>query len=427
MKNTIRKKSLFRFTALIMTSIMALSLVACGRSFSSGSHREVSWEPVATLNLALREGTYADVIEKSLEEFEEETHILCNVKKLGEDDLHTGVEKDAENDVGQFDLCMVDGSWMAEYTEEGVLLNLSDYGYELDDDIIEATKTICYHEGKLYLAPYYGNVTILLYNKRLASAAGYPGGRIESLDDLYDICKYSEEHRNIGFLYRGDTPNNIVVDFLPFLLSYGGWVVDENNFPTVDTPEFHQAMEYYLKLINTGKAESKENLILAIVNQAGAMGVGWPGWYTPERNGQADYAAITGKVSADSEAYNANVYGIWTLGVTSNSAHKEEAVQLLSYLMDPDVQKATVEYGGVPCRYSSLRDPAVLEKFPQYKPVCDALEGGVYRPIMSEWTDFYTILGTEMKAIMKGDKTVDAGLSDAQRELEDMLYNPSDD
>ncbi len=417
MSNSGSKKFLNRkFMALFLSAALVLPTASCGKS--EEGHREVEWEPEATLTLALREGTYADVIEESLIDFEEQTHILCEVQKLGEDELHSGVAEDAANETGAYDLCMVDGSWMAEYTAKDVLLNLSEYGYALDEDIIPATTKVCYHNGDVYLAPYYGNVTILLYNIRLAQAAGYEKGEIGSLDDMMKICEYAHQHRNIGFIYRGDTENNIVVDFLPVLLSFGGWVVDENNAPTVDTPEFRAAMEYYLQLIATGKAESKDNLILAILNQAAAMGVGWPGWYTPERNGQAEYAAITGKVHADSVSYNANVYGIWTIGVTGNSKNKEAAVQLLTYLMNPEVQKKTVPSGGVPCRYSSLRDPGILQEFPQYEPVCKALESGVYRPIMENWSEFYTILGTHMRGILSCEVSVEDGLKAAQAELE---------
>lgn len=405
---------------VIIISMMLLLTSSCAFYGNKDERREVDWIPKGKLTLALRSGTYADVVKKSVVGFEEETHIYCEIIELDEDELHSNIINDHENEQGRYDICMVDGSWMEEYTSQGVLLNLSKYGYELDDDIIEATKPICYHNNYVFLAPYYGNVTILLYNKRLAAAAGFENGEIESLEDMMAICQYSKQHRNLGFLYRGDTANNIVVDFLPILLSYGGWVVDKHNNPTVDTEEFHEAMEFYLKLIDTGKAETKDNLILAIANQAAAMGVGWPGWYTPERNGQADYAAITGKVNSNSKAYNANVYGIWTLGVTKNSTQKENAVKLLEYLMDPEVQKETVKYGGVPCRYSSLKDPEVLEEFPQYESVCEALEGGVYRPIISNWTEFYTILGEEMDNIIKGKKDIDTGLKDAQRRLEEM-------
>ena len=151
------------------------------------------------------------------------------------------------------------------------------------------------------------------------------------------------------------------------------------------------------------------------------MGIGWPGWYVPTNDSAADYCAITGAAAEGDETYNANVYGVWTLGITANSTHKETTLKLLQYLMDPDVQLSTVEKGGVPCRYSSLQNEEVLAKYPQYKVVCKALEGGVYRPVIEQWTDFYTILGTEMSNIINGTKTVDQGLDDAQSQLEALM------
>ena len=410
-----RKRVLRTVTGLLLTAVLVL-VSACG---SSGKRENK--EHLPTMTLALRSGIYSDVIIDCLPKFEEEHGIFCEVLELSEDDLHSMVYEDAGNEIGTYDLCMVDGSWMAQYTAGGVLANLSDLGYELDDDIIPATREVCYHDGSIYLAPYYGNVTVLLYNKVLLEEAGYTGDQIESLDDIYEICAKTKAAKNEGFMYRGDTPNNIVVDFLPILLSFGGWVVDENDHPTVNTPEFHEAMEFYLKLISTGKAAAKEDLIMAVANRAAVMGIGWPGWYTPTNDSSADYVALTGKKTDESPAYNANVYGIWTIGIPANSTRKELAGELLAYLMDPEVQKSTVKNGGVPCRYSSLRNEEVLAEFPQYRAICDALEGGVYRPIMEKWSDFYTILGSEMGEIISQNQSVDEGLSKAQSELEEML------
>ena len=68
------------------------------------------------------------------------------------------------------------------------------------------------------------------------------------------------------------------------------------------------------------------------------MGIAWPGWYTPTADSAADYIALSGKATDDAQAYNANVYGIWCLGIPSNSQNKELAAELLTYLMDPEVQ-----------------------------------------------------------------------------------------
>ena len=356
-------RRLFKVLFLSFCVFSLLSLTACSADTGYKS-KTVPDRDTTFLTLALRSGIYADVIKKCLPAFEEKYNVLCEVEELSEDGLHSGVFEDTGQPKGKYDLCMVDGSWMAEYTEAGTLAELSALGYSLDRDVIPATTTICYaKDGGIYLAPFYGNVTVLLYNRALVEAAGYTGDDIDSMQDILQICKFARSKRYRGFMYRGDTANNIVVDFLPILRSFGGWVVDEDNRPSVDTREFKEALSFYLELIGTGEAAPKDELIAAIANQAAAMGVGWPGWYTPKKNSEADYCALTGKRDAAAHAFNANVYGIWAIGVPANSREKETAALLLSYLTDPDVQLSTIDDGGVPCRYSSLQDPDVLAEY----------------------------------------------------------------
>lgn len=420
-----------RLAAVIIAAAVAASMTACGAkkddtaaSSAASSAAEETAEAsgdAEKLSIVLRGGTYADVIKECLPAFEEENNCTVEVMELSEDDLKQNIALDALNAEGSYDMCMVDGSWMAEFTDNEVLADLKELGYDLDDDIIEATKSICYNDDKLYLAPFYGNVTVLLLNKENVKEAGYETDSINTLDDILTICKKAQENGKKGFIYRGDTPNNLVVDFMPILLSFGGNFVDENNQPTVDTPEFKAAMEYYLELIATGDAEVKDDLIASCDTGAGTMGIGWPGWYTPTADSTADYVALTGVAKDGDTAYNSNVYGIWTLGVPSNSQHKETAVKLVSYLMDKDVQLDTVKIGGVPCRYSSLQNEDVLAEYPQYEVVCKALEGGVYRPVMAEWGEFCTILGTELGNIVNGVSSVDDGLKTAQEKLVDLV------
>ena len=88
---------------------------------------------------------------------------------------------------------MVDGSWMAEFTENNVLANLSDMGYSFDEDIIPNTTTICKKDEDIYLAPYFGNVTVLLYNKEDVKEAGYKPEDIKTLEDLLKVAKAEKE------------------------------------------------------------------------------------------------------------------------------------------------------------------------------------------------------------------------------------------
>ena len=246
---------------MILAGMMALSLTACGGN-GGGDSAEASADGSTTMSIALRGGVYADVIKECLPAFEEEHNVTIDVQELSEEDLHTSVALNATSAEGAYDLVMVDGSWMAEYTEAGVLANLSDLGYELDDDIIVATTSICYVDDSVYLAPYYGNVTVLMMNKANVEEAGYTVDSVDSLEAVLDICEQAKANGKNGFLYRGDNQNNLVVDFLPILLSYGGWVVDEENQPTVNSDEFIDAMNYYVELIGTGEAKSDRSHVV---------------------------------------------------------------------------------------------------------------------------------------------------------------------
>ena len=412
--------------SLILALAMALSLAACGGgktetpSDSNTPADNTSAEPTK-LSLILRGGTYADVIKECLPAFEAEHNVKIDVLDLSFDDLHTGIALDAVNATGAYDLCMVDGSWMAEFTENNVLANLSEMGYSFDDDIIPATTAICKVGENIYLAPFFGNVTVMLYNRQLIADAGYAPEDITTFEDLKVIAQKTKDAGKTGFLIRGGSADNIVSDFIPHLLVHGGWVIDENNQPTVDTPEFKAAMQEYLDLYALGGTMDKDDIVAAIDGGTAALGQAWPGWYVPTADTNANYTVIPTKLNDSDTPKNTSMYGVWCIGIPNNAPHKDLALELLEYVMSPEVQLASIEVGGVPCRTSCLLNEDVLATYPQYETVCAALQTGVYRPVIAEWTQFTNILGTEMDNIIQGTKTIDQGLADAQTQLVELM------
>ena len=412
----------------MLAAMMALSLCACGggaeeTSSAAGTENAASAEPTK-MTLILRGGAYGESLEASLAPFEEEHNVDIEVMLMSFDDLHTGIALDAVNPEGTYDLCMVDGSWMAEFTENNVLANLSELGYSFDEDVIPATTEICKVGDDIYLAPYYGNVTVMMYNKELLEAAGYAPEDIDSFADIQDIAAKTREAdpAKNGFLIRGGSPDNILSDFLPHLVVHGGWVVDENNQPTVNTPEFKAAMEDYLALYNVGGTLDKDDIVASVTAGETAMAQIWPGWYTPTADGPADYTTIPTKLEDGSDPVDAvALQGVWCIGIPNNAPHKDLALELLEYIMSPEVCTASIANNGVPCRYSSLLDEEILKEYPHLEAVCGALETGVYRPVIAEWTEFTNILGTEMDNIIQGTKTMDEALSYAQEQLEQLM------
>lgn len=399
-----------KLLALLLVVLLSATLVSAG--FAADAPTK--------LTLILRGGTYTDVIKAMLPDFEAANNVTCEVLDLSFADLHDKIALDAPNPEGAYDLIMVDGSWIPEFSEYGVTQNLTELGYELDDDFIEQVTVAGRDaEGNVFSVPYFGNVNVFFYNDALLEGAGasVPATWTEVLAAAQAVQAAGKD----GYLVRAQAGDNITSDFLPLLLSYGGWVFDVENNVTINTPEAKAALEMYIELKNAGTIMDKDDIVAAVSGGNAAMSLAWPGWYVPEVDGPAHYAVIPGKVDADSQQNPSAIYGVWFLGLAANSQNKEMALSLLEYITSPEQQIAGVAGGGVPVRHSAYADAAVMSANPHFEIVYNALQNAVYRPLVKQWTDITLALGNELDAAVQGVKTVDQALADAQTAVEGIM------
>ena len=391
--------------AVVLSLLLALCL------FST-----VLAEDPETLTLILRAGTYAEVLKEAIPAFEEANNCKIEYSEETFDDLHTKIALDAVNAEGAYDVLMLDGTWMTEFTENGVLANLSDLGYAFDDDIIPATTAAGVDaDGNIFMLPYYGNVTIFMYNKDLIDK--YAGGIVpDTWSGILELSQTMKADGVDGYVLRAGAGDPNVTDFLPVLKSFGGWVLNEDfSEVTLNTPEAKAALEFYVDLYKAGTLLDKDNMVAAINNGSAAMAIGWPGW------GAANYTTTPTKVVADSEEQNSSIYGCWFLGMAENSAKKDLALKFLEYAMDPEVQLATVADGGVPCRKSSLLNEEVLAEKPNLEVVYGALDKGTYRPAVGFYTDLVNTFGPYLESAVMGTMSIDDALAQGQAACEALL------
>ena len=140
-------------------------------------------------------------------------------------------------------------------------------------------------------------------------------------------------------------------------------------------------MQEYLDLYALGGTMDKDDIVAAIDGGTAALGQAWPGWYVPTNDTSASYTVIPTRLTDDDTPKNTSMYGVWCIGIPNNAPHKDLAMELLEYVMSPEVQLDSIKVGGVPCRTSCLLNEDVLATYPQYETVCAALETGVYRPV----------------------------------------------
>lgn len=391
---------------LLITSLSASLLGGCGSV--------KSMPPDITLRIAARDGSHCDVINAVREEFETEYKCSVEVVPMSAEELHSSAINGQSKSVADYDVIMIDDPLMPEYIENDILCNLTQMGYNDDDDFVEKSSMLGkspYPLGATYALPFSGNVQLIFYNKDAV-------GSEESLTDWKSIlqtCQARAANGKGGYAIRGQSGNPIVSDFLPILWAFGGDLFDENGRVILNSNESREALEFYCKLYSTGGNYEKDDLVSAITSGEAAVALGWPSWFITADGQSAEISQIPGKKNKYSNTYQTGEIGNWLVGVTSNSAHKEEALELVKFLTSERVQREALSYGGVPTRVSIFRDKKILEQYPYFKQIYSGTNNSRVRPRTSKWYKIEEAFGAQLVKCINGDQTVEKTLDISQK------------
>ncbi len=399
------KKTLSLLLAILLVAALAPSALA---------------EPTK-LVIAARGGSHVDVINAVKAQFEQENNCVIEVLGLENPDLKQKIALDSRNKAGAYDIVMLDDPWMPEVTEAGMLLNLTEKGYQDDADFVPASLALGkapYGTGDTFALPFAGNVTLLFYNAELLAGAQVP----DSWQGVLDVAKaVNAQDGKVGYVIRGQQGNPIVGDFMPLLWAFGGNIFDADWNVLVDSQQAKDALNLYIQLLANGANYEKNDIVSSVADGKAAMSLGWPSWYISGKASTAGYAKIPGKVDADSAENPAGMIGNWLMGIPANTQHPDLALQLLTYLTSADTQKAAASSGAVPTRISVFNDEALAQEYPFYATLLEATQASRERPRTPRWGDIENVFGIELSNAISGIKTVDQALADAKVAIEDVM------
>lgn len=123
------------------------------------------------------------------------------------------------------------------------------------DDLVPADSLAKFHpaafdrlDGRLYALPdQLGNHLTLAYNQDLVAEAPQDLEQLAQLAQRLTLDNDDDGRPDqYGLVYNTSEPFWLV----PFLGAFGGWVMDESNQPTLDTPAMVQALTYLVRLKN---------------------------------------------------------------------------------------------------------------------------------------------------------------------------------
>src|ERR1700691_4793068 len=262
-------------------SVAALvALAACSSSGSSGSaSSSTSNSGTVTVAVVSNPLVTGQMIPLTQSVFEKENPgITVKFATYTEGDLRAAIEKDVSTHSNSFNAVMIGpyeaplfakNSWLVDLTKQYVA---SDPSYDASDLLPAVAKALSYN-GDLYAAPFYGESSMLYYNKTLLAAAGITMPEHPTWTEVAaDAAKLNKPGSQAGICLRGLAgwgDNMASLDTV--INTFGGEWFNDSWQAQLDSPADTAAMNFYVDLIKgdgeVGASNDSFNQLLTLYGQ----------------------------------------------------------------------------------------------------------------------------------------------------------------
>jgi sorbitol/mannitol transport system substrate-binding protein len=439
---------------LVTVAAAGSLLVACsgaGGSTSSGGGKSINVLMVGNPQME-------DIAKLTKSTFTKDTGIKVNFTILPENELRDKVTQDIATQAGQYDVATIGAYEVPIWEKNGWLHELSSYAdkdasFDKADLLKPMVQSLSGSDGKLYALPFYGESSMLMYNKDVMEAKGITVPERPTWQQVADIAAKVDgaEPGMKGICLRGlagwgelGAPLTSVVN------TFGGTWFTKDWKAQVNSAAFKKATNFYVNLVKqhgeAGAAQSGFTECLNALSQkkvamwydatsaagsledpasskiAGHVGYafaptvatkssGWLwswAWAMPKTTKKAD-AASQFMLWASSKKYEKLVGE--KLGWARVPAGKRASTYDI-----PQYQKAAGSFGDITLKSIEGVDPA--NPGVQPRPTV-----GIQFVAIPEFQDLGTKVTQEISAAIAGKTSVDKALDDGQKLAEDVAKN----
>src|ERR1700677_298074 len=261
-------------------SVAALvALAACSSSGSSGGSASSSNSGTVTVAVVSNPLITGQMIPLTQSVFEKQNPgITVKFATYTEGDLRAAIEKDVSTHSNSFNVIMIGPYETPLFAKDGWLDNLTtqyisgDASYDASDLLPAVANSLSY-KGDLYAVPFYGESSMLYYNKSLLSAAGITMPLHPTWAQVAaDAAKLNQPGKEAGICLRGLAgwgDNMASLDTV--VNTFGGEWFNEKWQPQLTSPAFEAATNFYVNLIHkdgeAGASADSFNQLLTLYGQ----------------------------------------------------------------------------------------------------------------------------------------------------------------
>ncbi len=230
-----------------------------------------------------------------------------------------------------------------------------------------------------------------------------------------------------GFAWQGAQYEGLVVDFLEFAGTQGGFVSRGGGW-IVDVPANRQALQFMHDLIWKDRisppstyTEMREEQVRRFFQRGDALYErNWPYAWALH---QAPDSPVRGRVGvsplpAPATGGAVSILGGWHVGISRFSDAPERARDLVRYLTSPAVQREMVlRLGWYPGRRDLYEDPQLRSRLPLLADLWRAFRHVRTRPVVPYYPQLSEVLQSHLSAVLADRSTPERALAAADEEL----------
>lgn len=242
--------------ATIPAALAAGGLLLAGCAGAGGGGGTADGDGPVELTLATVNNPQMKDMEELKSHFEDaHPDITVNFVQMEENDLRDAVTKDIATGGGQYDIVTIGSYEVPIWAQNGWLTDLteplaSDAEYDVDD-LFAPVKDVVSAEDKLYAVPFYGESSMLMYNKEILDDAGVTLSEHPTWEEVADAAREVDSDAVDGICLRGKPGwGEVMAPMTTVVQTFGGTWFDADWNARVSDPEFAEGVQFYVDLVN---------------------------------------------------------------------------------------------------------------------------------------------------------------------------------
>lgn len=343
------KKSLLLMMALLL--LLSSLLTGCSSKPAEVNEAESNVEAEVEETVEIRVAYYAageaaETMQKIVDKFMEQNP---NIKvETIQSNWGGHYEKlKAELAAGEApEVFLLDGVYIPQYAERGVLEDLTDRATVFDEEKFLGIKQLRTPDNKLFGIPQGIQVDVLYYNKDMFDAAGLPYPTDEwTLDDLAQNAKALTNDDHWGFAIPA---NQLRYGWYPIIRQFGGDILDETRTQSTvaSDPKVREALQFIHDAWNKEKYVPHFDDIAGELSAKGhtyfprgKVAMFYDAFVGITRNNEAGINYDVVIQPKQNERYASFIANSWVLNKSADDAGKEAGWKFMEYYLSEEAQE----------------------------------------------------------------------------------------